>query len=165
MALDMHAGGGIIVCAGADYSGTFQNCTFKETRLCIVHGAKAHLRHCAFTGAPFAVVASSRGTAVTLRECALVRCGCGVIAEDGATLHAHSVRFDSVFRAVHVHGDAGPAAAHACHPEETRAEFCHCDFSYKPHSNLRSAYPGGDRAFRVFRGALSLHRCSISWYI
>lgn len=127
-----------------------------------MHGASVQLRHCKFTIAQIALVASGQGTCATLRECVVASCMCGVIVEAGATLLAHSTRFDDAFRAAHVHGDS----AVKCMREQTRAEFDDCDISCKPTARVSvdDQEAGGANGLKASNACVRLRRCGMTRY-
>lgn len=83
----MHAAGGIVICAGPQSSGTFQNCTFHSTTVYAVHGATVTLRSSTFRQCRLGIIVNGQATSATLNDCTFRRCRTSVIVEAGATAY------------------------------------------------------------------------------
>lgn len=92
--------GGVVICAGPQHSGTFQNCKFDDTAVYIVHGAAAMLHHCRFFACQPGLTASGGATAATLASCTFDGCPTGIVAECGASVIAHGCRLTRTSAAV-----------------------------------------------------------------
>eukprot|EP00892_Ulva_mutabilis_P000255 jgi/Ulvmu1/1022/UM104_0007.1 len=78
--------GGVLMCTGPDFAGTFTRCTFEQCTLYAVAGARVTLRSCRFLRSTPAVVASGAATAAQINSCLFHSCRAGVIADQGANV-------------------------------------------------------------------------------
>lgn len=76
-----HGAGGVLMCAGPDFSGTFDACTFDQCTLYAVHGAHVGLHYCLFERCAPAVVATGAATAAHFTGCFFKNCQTGPIAD------------------------------------------------------------------------------------
>lgn len=138
--------GGVVICAGKEYSGAFSGCTFRSTAVYAVHGAAITLRSCAFIQCNPGITVSGTAAAAALHTCTLSNCSLGVIVERGGTLTAQSSRIDRAKGAVVVNG---------CHSRAT----LHCCVVDGGHSAADSHV-----AMAVRGGSLSLRSCTVREY-
>eukprot|EP00892_Ulva_mutabilis_P008803 jgi/Ulvmu1/6295/UM029_0002.1 len=78
--------GGVLMCAGPDFSGTFTDCVFDDCTLYAVHNACLALRRCRFIRGASAFVASGSDTTAHLSGCLFHTCRAGLIADRSATV-------------------------------------------------------------------------------
>eukprot|EP00892_Ulva_mutabilis_P002560 jgi/Ulvmu1/12304/UM088_0024.1 len=145
----VECGGGALVCAGIDFTESFYDCTFRNCRLYVAHGAVVTLRGCTHTASLPGLVTSSDGTRATATECTFHNCSPALCAEHGAVLAVHDARFANVDVTVAVSG-AG-----------THAELSRCEVEWRKQKG-RASDPHGGCVVRVVGegGALAvLERC------
>lgn len=78
------------MCAGPDYSGTFDQCRFDECTLYAVHGACLSVSRCHFRRSAPAVIATGGSTLTRFFACLFQACPAAVIIDAGATVFLHS---------------------------------------------------------------------------
>eukprot|EP00892_Ulva_mutabilis_P009204 jgi/Ulvmu1/6656/UM003_0294.1 len=103
-----------IVCAGGDFSGTFQDCVFERCAVHVVHGATVTLRRCTFRRCSPGVLASGAAASATLQMCLFQRCPTGIIVEGGAALHAAACFIHSADVAAVVNNTGSHASFEDC---------------------------------------------------
>lgn len=74
------------MCAGSEYSGTFDRCMFEGCTIYAVHGACLSLSLCHLHRSMPAVIASGCATTVSFSSCAFEACRAAVIADRGASV-------------------------------------------------------------------------------
>lgn len=135
------------MCAGAQYSGTFQNCTFQASAVYAVHGAAATLRGCTIHGSRIAITLSGDATLATLTDCTFDGCHTGIVTERGAAVAAKDCLLE--------HAEAGVVV----NCPGTRAVLENC--------TVRGGLvrPFGGRGVSGCHGSIHLRTCRISRFI
>ena len=99
--------GGAVICAGPDFRGSFQRCTFYACTVYVVHGAAAALSDCAWRACLAALIAHGPATNATLTGCSFQTCRYCVIAEAGASAALHSSELLGTIAAAVIANDPG----------------------------------------------------------
>eukprot|EP00892_Ulva_mutabilis_P000188 jgi/Ulvmu1/1016/UM104_0001.1 len=107
--------GGFLMCAGADFNGRFQHCTFRQCTLYAVHGACVHLHACTFDRGVPAVVASGAATAANFASCVFHACRSAVVADRGASIAMRGCAIIGSASAVVVNDPGSHAAVEETH--------------------------------------------------
>ena len=95
------------MCAGPDFRGSFQRCTFNACTLYLVHGAAVALSDCAWRGCRAALIAHGLLTTATLTGCSFHACRFCVIAEAGASAALWSSELHGVTSTAVIANDPG----------------------------------------------------------
>ena len=82
--------GGVIICTGNPFSGTFRNCGLLRCQLHIANAASLSLHNCSFFACQPGVTVSGGATLATLHGCVLRACPAGIVADRGACVAAGS---------------------------------------------------------------------------
>lgn len=135
-----------MLCAGSEYTGSFQKCTFSSGGVYVVHGAAVTLLECRIDSCQPAVTVTGDATSATLIKCTLSNNLTGVVVDGGAVFAAESCHIEQS-RAPLIVNDAG---SHA-----TMAD-CTIDGA------TRADVVPGEALVTARDGSVLLQRCSIT---
>lgn len=103
------------MCAGPQFSGTFQNCDFKSSPIYVANGARATLTDCTAHAAQPALTLSGAGTSAHLSGCSIDSCFSSIMVDRGATVAAHNCWIEETDAAVVLCSAGGHASLDSCY--------------------------------------------------
>lgn len=108
-----------MICAGAQYSGSFHGCTFLSSALYAVHGAAVTLRRCRILDCQPGITVSGDAAVAAATQCTFRGCATSIVADGGGTVSVDSCRIERTFAAVVSNGPGSHVTLRRCTARNT----------------------------------------------